>query len=272
MRPRRNSSTSPTVTAMRLDSKFLSLPASIIFLIASYSETVHASDKTVAVRASFNRLSKWLTRSGNRDVEFVHGEERRPVGVMKMSDDEGEKFYMEYWQFGGDTQEQAPLLNMEDPALRRRNEEARLLLANVSTPISYRPAFALHTAHDAEHGLHGPDLKPRGREVSATLAVLQNRQFSCPTGTTSCSGIGYPNSCCSTDETCFQIKDTGLGPVGCCPNGSNCGGQITSCDAPDTACPDSLGGGCCIPNYVCAGVGWMSSNVGAKSTGEANVL
>ena len=165
---------------------------------------------------------------------------------------------MEYWQYGGDS-EQSPMLSMASshPALRTRDakEEARLL-ANTSTPISYRPPFALHTEDEFNH----QDLRARGGmrgrdAAAAALAVLEKRAFVCPTGTSDCSTIGYPNSCCATDETCFAIQDTGLGPVGCCPNGSSCGGTITNCDVPNTACPDSLGGGCCIPNYVCAGVG-----------------
>lgn len=249
---------------MRLDSKFLGLPASILLLVASYSETAYADNDKAAARWTFNLLSKlqWPGASANRDMAIENGGERKPVGVLKMSDDEGEKFYMEYWQFGGNTPSpQAPVLSMgSSQSLRKRNEkEEALLLANSSVPISYRPAFALHT-----NDFH-TDLKARGQEAARALAVLQNRQFSCPTGTLSCEGIGYPNSCCATDETCFPITDTGLGPVGCCPKDSSCGGTITACDAPNTACPDNnggsyTGGGCCIPDYVCAGVGCKSSD------------
>jgi hypothetical protein len=242
---------------MRLDLKLLSLPASILLLVASYSELVSAADsEKAAARWPFNLLSNlkyWPGESANRDAGALSGDcgnGIRPVGVMKMSDDEGEKFYMEYWQFAGDMQQQSPMLSMaSSSSLRTRDakEEARLL-ANASMPISYRPPFALHTESD----ISKQDLRARG---AAALAVLENRDFTCPTGTLSCSNIGYPNSCCATSETCFQIQDTGLGPVGCCPSESNCGGTITNCDSPNTACPDNLGGGCCIPNYVCAGVG-----------------
>ncbi len=80
-----------------------------------------------------------------------------------------------------------------------------------------------------------------------------------PSGTASCAGIGYPNSCCSTSDNCFVITDTGYGPVGCCPSDTTCGGTISGCDYPNTACADNLGGGCCIPNYICAGVGCKPS-------------
>lgn len=201
-----------------------------------------------------SNLKYWPGESANRDVEATNGDlgcQRKPVGVMKMSDDEGEKFYMEYWQFEANPQQQSPMLRMANAALRRRDDEEQAkLLANASIPISYRPAFALHTEHD----FRNRNLRARG-EAAAALAVLEKRDFACPTGTSNCSSIGYPNSCCATDETCFKVTDTGLGPVGCCPSNSNCGGTITKCDSPNLACPDNLGGGCCIPNYVCAEVG-----------------
>lgn len=220
---------------------------------------------------SFN-LRYWSGGSANRDVQTTHegtGNYRRPVGVKKMSDDEGEKFYMEYWQFEGNTQHQSPMLGMSsgDSLWRRDEEDEAQLRANLSVPVSYRPAYNLHTEHD----FNRQDLRARGQEAAAALAMLEKRQWACPTGTSSCSNIGKPYSCCSVDETCFNITDTGLGPVGCCPNGSTCGGTITKCDYPNTACSDALGGGCCIPNYVCAGVGCMYSYLGMNGR-ETNSL
>jgi hypothetical protein len=242
---------------MRLDSKLLGLPASILLLIASHSDIVLASDhEKAAARWPFNLLSNlkyWPEPATNRQAEAISKDVEntgKPLGVMKMSDDEGEKFYMEYWQFEVNTQQQSPLLSTASisPLRTRDEKEEGRLLANASMPISYRPPFALHTETDFSK----QDLRARG---AVALALLQNRDFTCPTGTSSCSAIGYPNSCCATSETCFKIQDTGLGPVGCCASGTSCGGTITNCDAPNLACPDSLGGGCCIPNYVCAGVG-----------------
>jgi hypothetical protein len=179
---------------------------------------------------------------------------------MKMSPDEGEKFYMEYWQFEGPL-EQSKLQDTPTQALRNRDElEEASLLVNTSEAVSWRPAFALHTEQGPDSLVYG-DLRARSAleagNSAAALAALEKRGFTCPTGTSDCSGIGYPNSCCATGENCFSIQDTGLGPVGCCPSGNNCGGVITSCNTPNTPCPDALGGGCCIPNYVCAGVGCM---------------
>jgi progranulin len=185
-----------------------------------------------------------------RDVEEHLRLGRSPVGVMKMSPDEGEKFYMEYWQFEQDL-EQSPMFGAFLRA-RDEDEEARLLV-NASAAILFRPPFALHTDNFGME--YGVLRARRAMEGIAVLAALQKKDFVCPTGTASCQGIGYPNSCCSTDENCFVIPDTGLGPVGCCPKGGNCGGTITECNAPNTACAANLGGGCCIPNFVCEGVG-----------------
>lgn len=275
LNPRNIHSIFERTATMRLDSKLLSLPASILLLVASQSElALAADDGKAAARWSFHlsSLRCWSGQSANRDAQATPedmGSGKKPIGVMKMSDDEGEKFYMEYWQFGRSAQQQSSMLDIaSSPALRQRNlkEEARLL-ANASISISYRPPFSLHTEHD----LSKQDLRARG---VAVLAVLEKRDFSCPTGTSSCEKIGYPNSCCATSETCFQIQDTGLGPVGCCPSDSSCAGTISNCESPNTACPDNLssgsytGGGCCIPNYFCAGVGCKFFLSGVQTDGK----
>lgn len=162
-----------------------------------------------------------------------------------MSPDAGEKFYMEFWQYEQKT-------GLQERTLRAREEEEETLRANVSAAVDYRTPFALHTEDE-----DGQELKVRaavGRSAAA-LAALEKRQFTCPVGTNACVSIGYPNSCCPAAEDCFQIQDTGLGPVGCCPRGSICSGTITSCNYPNSACPQNMGGGCCLPNFVCQGVG-----------------
>ncbi|KAM3082667.1 hypothetical protein ACMFMF_002322 [Clarireedia jacksonii] len=205
------------------------------------------------------QVKDWVygpVRSGEDDI-LRRGEDdttKSPVGVMKMSVDEGEKFFMEYWRYAENTQSKsAEETDTESLRTRDLKEEVRLL-ANASTPITFRAPFALHT-EDQSGPLTYEDLRMRERDSVAVLAILEKRDFKCPTGTSNCSSIGYPNSCCATGETCFQIQDTGLGPVGCCPSGGNCGGTITSCASPNTPCAADVGGGCCIPNYVCASIG-----------------
>ncbi|KAK4228753.1 hypothetical protein QBC38DRAFT_523080 [Podospora fimiseda] len=88
-----------------------------------------------------------------------------------------------------------------------------------------------------------------------SLRSLQKKQWSCPPDTSSCSGIGYPNSCCRLNEKCVAIEDTGSGPVGCCPAGTECNGNIGGCGNGGVQCGGNIGGGCCISGFVCAGVG-----------------
>ncbi|KAH8811880.1 hypothetical protein F5884DRAFT_293345 [Xylogone sp. PMI_703] len=183
-----------------------------------------------------------------------------PVGVKKMSTDESEKFWPEYWQFEEDLGlRKTPRFAAWNAPIQARSEEKDdMLLLNSSATIPFKPPFALHI--DTEMGLDNREDSEGSfwwsrRNAARALIQPEKRAFTCPAGTNSCSAIGYPNSCCTTDETCFAIQDTGLGPVGCCPNGSDCGGTITDCAAGNTQCSDELGGGCCIPNYICSGPG-----------------
>lgn len=200
-----------------------------------------------------------------RDLEVIEEYVRRgkkPVGVKKMSTDESEMFWPEYWQFEDDLEPSTlpELTNWNAPIQARTEDDDALLSINAST-LYFRPPFALHM--ESEEDLDYLEERRSSwleskRDSAQVLDHLEKRGFTCPTGTNSCSSIGYPNSCCTVDETCFVIQDTGLGPVGCCPNGSTCGGTITTCAAGNTGCPDNLGGGCCIPSYVCSGPGCQS--------------
>ncbi|PQE19125.1 gpi anchored protein [Rutstroemia sp. NJR-2017a BBW] len=243
--------------------RVLGLPTSVLLLLVSQAHTVQAVDgESISARSPSDlaaRVKDWVYGRAEKEEDGVvrrggDNTAQSPVGVMKMSVDEGEKFFMEYWQYGENTQSEA-VEEAETGSVRARDlkEEVRLL-ANASTPITFRAPFALHT-EDQSGALAYEELRMRERDSAAALAVLEKREFKCPTGTSNCSSIGYPNSCCASDETCFNIQDTGLGPVGCCPSGGNCGGTITSCASPNTPCAADVGGGCCIPNYVCASVG-----------------
>lgn len=265
-RPR--ASTTPVIvdlspSAMQLTSKLLSLPASILFLISAHTAT--ALQNVQLANDSPENARRIAESADQLDVEARDEPtplQRSPVGVMKMSDNPSQKFYMHYWGYEDDLSEantpELPPVRLLRP---RDEDEEAILLANSSAAISYRAPFALHT--DEIFGLRHLEVRRRisGRDAAgAALAALQKRQFECPTDTVACTSIGYPNSCCATDETCFKIQDTGLGPVGCCPNGDTCGGTISECISPNTPCAENEGGnyeggGCCIPNFVCAGIG-----------------
>ncbi|KAI9773896.1 MAG: hypothetical protein M1840_006122 [Geoglossum simile] len=189
-----------------------------------------------------------------RDLESFNSEpERVPVGVRKMSGDEREKFYTDYWMFdgsgtvGGERPMLQPLESKR--VLRPRDDdEALQLYNNASTPRPFKAPILLHTNDHDQTPLNR-------RSPRAALLALQNRDFKCPGGTTDCSSIGRPNSCCANGEVCQIIPNTGLGDVGCCPVGKGCSGDLKNCDLGFTKCSDDLGGGCCIPEYVCVQVG-----------------
>ena len=250
---------------MRLDSKLLGLPVSLLLLLVSQTNAAANNNQSPAPWLSnllphAKRLPAEAPKE-SRNEQAVLG--RPPVGVMKMSDDPGEKFYMEYWQYEGALAETSiPAVSPNPLRTRDLKEEVRLL-ANASAEISFRPPFALHT----DNQLAAHDLRIRRSFPSlggaALLAAFEKRDFTCPAGTLACAGSS--SACCATGETCFTVADTGLGSIGCCPDGMSCTGVITFCNSPNTPCANGgtgyEPGGCCIPNYVCAGVGCKSTMI-----------
>ena len=160
-------------------------------------------------------------------------------GVKRMSDDEGEKFFMHYWHFDtglpdtemGNLTDTSPY---EDGLQDADGEKIRPR----SKPL--RPALAL----DEGESWYGYTL-PR------YFSPLHRRDFECPAGTSGCSSINRPNRCCGEGDTCTLVPDTGSGDVGCCPKGQSCSDTIGTCPSDYSTCSESLGGGCCIPGYEC---------------------
>lgn len=107
----------------------------------------------------------------------------------------------------------------------------------------FQPPFGLH---ESESSIF--------HRAAVALSLLQRRS-SCPSGMSSCDAIGAPNKCCSTGTTCTSVQDSTVGHVACCPDSSSCGGNVGKCPSGAVTCPAELGGGCCIPGYVCQGVG-----------------
>ncbi|KAE8384882.1 hypothetical protein BDV23DRAFT_165970 [Aspergillus alliaceus] len=152
-------------------------------------------------------------------------------GIRKMSDDEGEKFFLDYWRF--EEANQTDLHSSQSSEMIQPDLPPRL--------YPYQPSHLVETSDS--HGW------------MSHFSPLLRRDFKCPAGTDSCTSINRPNSCCSTGSTCELVQDTGSGDVGCCPNGQQCSGTIGSCQQGYTSCPASLGGGCCIPGYECVSGG-----------------
>ncbi|KAI1778040.1 hypothetical protein F4818DRAFT_404670 [Hypoxylon cercidicola] len=204
---------------------------------------------------------------------------QHPTAIRKMSLDEGEKFMPEYYAFGPlPPPPQQPLHRPRDAGLLQPDEEL-LLSSNNSVPIPFLPPYPRHYDYhsgrikaQAEEGEGKEENQRRQEEKSGSamlyrrarevLAKLQGRQFACPEGTHSCTNIDQPNYCCTTGTTCFIVTNApNAGNVGCCPEGANCGVTVGTCTDGSTACPANLGGGCCIPGFVCAEVGCVSSTV-----------
>ncbi|KAF2117644.1 hypothetical protein BDV96DRAFT_570605 [Lophiotrema nucula] len=166
-----------------------------------------------------------------RNVEVLEKLQReKPIGVKKMSVDEGEMFMLDSWIFPSD--------------LRKRSTSGGAEGYANGTLQAFSP-LRPHT-EDEESFI--------GRILAR--AALLGRDFQCPEGTEACTSIGAPNSCCGTGDTCINIQDTGYGNVGCCPPGQSCSGTI-SCDEANgySSCPDSPNKGCCLPGFTCQDVG-----------------
>ncbi|KAH6845040.1 hypothetical protein B0I37DRAFT_446981 [Chaetomium sp. MPI-CAGE-AT-0009] len=204
-------------------------------------------------------LSLWLLMTAQieaREQAQVDSRQPQPTAIRKMPADQGAKFHHEYCAFG-DHQTFAPASHKPHAAIAARGaqdeDDARRIWANASAELLPRPPFALLSDSESqEESILAGGLF---RRAALALASLQKRQWACPGGTSSCSSIGFPNSCCGEGEKCMEVPDTGLGPVGCCPAGATCGGGITECADGSTPCGSSIGGGCCIPGFVCQGVG-----------------
>lgn len=156
-----------------------------------------------------------------------------------MSDDEGEKFYFEYWQFESNSETNTG--NASSPAnldLGARSLEESQDGSEFSTAQFLARSYMLTESF--------PGLVDSGLSLR-NLA----RDFKCPVGTNACLDINRSDRCCGVGDTCEVIQDTGHGTVGCCPKGQSCSRRVGSCQSGYTACSNELGGGCCIPGYEC---------------------
>ena len=181
-----------------------------------------------------------------------------PIAVRKMSGDEGEKFFLDYWEFGDDAKDTnyfgSSLARSQPSGDNGLDDTARTNGGNTmydsnednvstdqDTCHTYSPAIAVHQQQWSW----------AGRLIARNL--LRKRQFQCPQGTTECSDIQRSDSCCAIGESCVIVDDSGIGDVGCCPEGASCSGSPSDCDedAGFSSCPNSPNGGCCVPGYRC---------------------
>lgn len=242
---------------MFLSATFQLMPASLLLLIA----TAPTSTRAINLPWPFDPITFWsglrqegapVREGGASPVQSVA---RQPVALRKMSGDEGEMFFPEYWRF--EAKDIDPILGFHIPKPRLRplkpsTEKAVATgWANTTMQQPLQAPFPLHTNQQIDT----PYLLGRINRWPRTIFSLNKRDFQCPGDTSACSAINRPNSCCPTDTSCQLITDSGLGDVGCCGNGQSCSEQVSSCQQGYGSCSSNSGGGCCLPGYVCMDVG-----------------
>lgn len=250
------------------------IPASLLLYIATAPPLTYALDNPWPFGFRYSLRSKsghehWTVRDG---AETTHHEVQVPIAVRRMSNDQGEMFFPEYWQFESDANG-ASKLELD----RRRHtphslepleeESAARNWANASMPQPLQAPFSLHT----DRQLDTRPLFSRLLRSPGAIFARDTRDFACPNGTSACTSINRPNSCCAAGLVCQITTDSGLGDVGCCGPGQVCGDKVSGCPQEDLTCPDSLGGGCCIPGSVCINVGCESDISSPQIVQNTNV-
>lgn len=151
-----------------------------------------------------------------------------PTAIKKLSPDSNQKIFPHHLAFS------IPIIS----SLQDQDDASN---------YTYSPAYAPHS-DETEHSVL--------RRAAEVLALLQRRQ-SCPTNMKSCFGVGSGVKCCQEGTYCVYVGDVSPGGIACCPDGASCGGGVGECPDGSTSCSADSGGGCCIPGYVCEGLGCM---------------
>ncbi|KAN0067593.1 hypothetical protein V8E54_014158 [Elaphomyces granulatus] len=236
-------------------------PATILPLV--WAESAHITSHVVANVENDTSISHSLQLEDEIQSQHSAVEQRlirqQVIGVKKMSDDEGEKFFLEYWSFGDGPAKAVrrdPIQTVDDPHLEDGDVKGSFesWMKNSSSLLDMSPSIPPLSLHEQESDSF---LRIVGRQLKIPRNVLLpflKRDFKCPSGTFNCTSINHPGSCCNNGDTCMLVNDTGLGDVGCCPQGEHCSG-VTSCISGYDSCPSSLGGGCCIPGFSCVSGG-----------------
>jgi len=175
------------------------------------------------------------TKSSEEAIQALkHQHERRhnpaPVAVRKMPPDESEKFY-----------------HYSDPFAR-----------SIPDYFSLEGDVSVLGARDADSS--GLSLDLQAPHYGAPLPQILKRDFSCPGNYYACDSINAPTYCCRVDAQCIIIQDTGMGTIGCCPNGHKCEGSLKGCNSDQVACDASQGGGCCVKGFKCSSNGCVPDN------------
>jgi hypothetical protein len=132
---------------MRLSSATLTLLSLPTLLLLPHSALVAAADgrnSDTTGNAARDEYRRDLDSHFLREDAVSRKLAEKPViGVKKMSDDEGEKFWPEYWYFD-DEIENVGLHNTtggEDSSLGRQAKKPESMWANNSEPVSFHAGF-----------------------------------------------------------------------------------------------------------------------------------
>ncbi|KAJ5186422.1 hypothetical protein N7449_011186 [Penicillium cf. viridicatum] len=105
------------------------------------------------------------------------------LGVKKMSEDESEKFFLDYWSFGDD-------FSSGNISERHLSDEDGFSPARfVAQSYPFRPSHSLGSDGDSQ-------FLPQ-KNNNSTTNLFEKRDFKCPTGTTACTSIGRSDRCCA---------------------------------------------------------------------------
>lgn len=183
-----------------------------------------------------------------------------PLQIRKMTPDEGEKFFPEYWLFANisSSSSSSSIPHQPDP---QSSQSATEDISEAAT----KDKREKEEEEEEEEETNKPNIHPRiyplnppktptPQNAALLLRTLFARTFTCPPNTSPCTSINRPSSCCGLDETCELVNSE----VGCCPAGQSCaGGSVGECGGGYTSCGVDFGGGCCIDGYECVDGGCM---------------
>ncbi|KAL9601327.1 MAG: hypothetical protein Q9219_002622 [cf. Caloplaca sp. 3 TL-2023] len=202
-----------------------------------------AQTQQIARRAASGRYNDDHVPYPATRAEHQRLEVQEPVAVRKMMDNEGQMFFQHYWQFDREADEWEPHTEIGNATIPSNHTTSPWTDSSIFPP--FQAPLALHRNTETS--------PPYAHWARALLHPLDDRAFTCPSGTGACTSINRPNSCCPTGSDCHLLQDNGLEDVACCASGQTCSGTIQGCAAGYTNCPGDAGGGCCIPGYACVG-------------------
>ncbi len=158
---------------------FAAVPASLLLLIATHARSTLNDPLPRAYQhiPSVNPEAHFETKAQLHRPRNKWTAEGKPVAVLRMSDDEGEMFFPQYWQFQPEIQDtkDARRLRSRDSSLALvRDSYISNELTNASIPQPLQAPFSLHRA-DAERPSNLRATTPSSLPCPETRLPLSHR-------------------------------------------------------------------------------------------------